>query len=218
MTDVYDLTTAFDLVRSFAPAPVSSSAGEEEGGAEGSEGSHDSESSAQAVGDEAAGEGHDQDEDVKDPDKKKLSEEAAKWRHKFREAEDRIKKLEDAHGAEALQASNRELRLRLAFERAGRDFKDMEAAWLLAQEELATVKFGDDGTPDASRISEIVGRVGSKYPYLVEAADAQPDPSSSPSGAGASSGSPMNGKRKSDSGTSAQILQKKFPALRGIRR
>jgi hypothetical protein len=86
------------------------------------------------------GEGSDQDDEVKDPRIKKLNNEAAGWRHRFWDAEKRIAELEQSRANDDLKADNRELRLRLAFERAGAivRLKDVDAAWKLSL---------DDSTP-----------------------------------------------------------------------
>lgn len=207
MTDLYDLTEAFDLHRLFAPDD------DADADAEDDDAGDDSEPDATDTAGEG-GQGEDtESDDVDNPRIKKLSEEASKWRRQLRAAEDRIKQLEDVHGSEALTAENQTLRLRLAFERIGSDFADVEAAWKLAQDDLTTVTFGDDGTPDINRVSEIVGHVAKQYPYLV-AAD-EPEPTPPPSGA---SGRPMNSKRKVETGPTDKQLAVKFPALRGHRR
>lgn len=207
-TDLYDLTTAFNLTRLFSPEPEPPS-GDEDGepSPDDSDDGHGSDDSGEGSGDDG------NDDDVDNPRIKELSDEAAKWRRQFRAAEERIKALVDANGAEALQTENRELRIRLEFERAGGDFTDLEAAWILAQQHLPTVKTDDDGTPDAARVREIAAYVAKHHPYLVGAPEgAERATPTEPSGR------PANGKRKSSQGATQQVLESKFPALRGMRR
>ena len=208
MTTSTDLREAFHLHRLFAPDADADASDDDDAGDDDPE-----PDATDTAGEGGQDEDSDDGDDVDNPRIKKLSEEASKWRRQLRAAEDRIKQLEDVHGSEALTAENQTLRLRLAFERIGSDFADVEAAWKLAHDDLTTVTFGDDGTPDINRVSEIVGHVAKQYPYLVTADE--PEPATRPSG---TSGRPMNGKRKVETGTTDKQLAVKFPALRGHRR
>jgi len=159
-------------------------------------------------------EGADDAEHIKNPDAKRLSEEAKTWRLRFREAEGRIKDLEGSKDVERLTGENRTLRLRLAFERCGTGLRDLDAAWKLAQDDLAAVEVKDDGTVDTGRVAEIVGYVLDRYPYLAEVTEAEePDvPAGEEFGP---SGRPTNGRKRGQVATDLTALQRKFPALRG---
>ena len=139
-------------------------------------------------------------DEIKDPEKKALHDEAAKWRKHLRVAESRIQELEDANNAEAFAAENNELRLRLAFERAAGEFVDLDAARKLAQDQLATVEI-KDGTPDATRVGEIVRQVANRYSYLVDGPAAPQVPTAADL---APARSAMNGRK----GKRAEVSQK----------
>lgn len=161
------------------------------------------------------------------PDKKRLSDEAGKWRRlrneervqreaaeaKVKEAEDRIAALEDGKASEALTAENQDLRLRIAFndECHHHDVSDRDAIWKLAGEDIK-VAVKDDGTVDVDRLRTVVGSLVERYPHFV-----RDDGPTEPAGAGGpATGRPTDGKvRHSDSGTNRSVLERKFPALRG---
>ncbi len=150
---------------------------------------------------------------------KQLSDEAAKWRRKFRQTEERVKALEDGQATEALRAENRSLRLRMAWDRATSDaqLRDADAAWKLAEDDLKAVEIKDDGTVDTNRIGEIVTYVITRYPYLV---DQEPEPAPPSDGFPNTrpSGPRTNGKaRQNTTAMDMATLQKKFPALRSRR-
>ncbi len=160
-----------------------------------------------------AGEGASQ-EDGEAEHRRKLSQEAKKWRRKFREAEARVKELE---GTAGVKEEVRSLRLRLAFERAARTvhLEDLDAAWKLAEDDLKVVDVQEDGTVDTDRLADVVAHVAHRYPYLVEEEQASSDrsegydpPPSLPSGR------PMNGRKKTKSQLDAEALAQRFPALR----
>ncbi|MDP1793770.1 MAG: hypothetical protein Q8K63_06490 [Acidimicrobiales bacterium] len=159
-------------------------------------------------------------EDARNPKLHKLSQEAKNHRlaknaaqQEVAQLKERLAKLEDAKASDELTAENRTLRLRLAFDRAtlSANFKDTDAAWKLAEDDLKGVDI-TDGTVDANRLGEIVNHLITRYPYLVEDAgsadetkDRFPD---------ATSGRPANGRRQRDAVTSTEVLARKFPALR----
>lgn len=157
-----------------------------------------------------AGEGAGE-EDGEAEHRRKLSQEAKKWRRKFREAEARAKELE---GTTPTKDEVRSLTLRLAFERAARTvhLEDLDAAWKLAEDDLKLVDVHDDGTVDTDRLGDVVAHVAHRYPYLVEeeetASEGYDPPPSLPSGR------PMNGRKRIKSQLDAEALAAKFPALR----
>jgi hypothetical protein len=177
--------------------------------------------------DNAAGEGDEDDTDpaeldeneVKNHRLKQLSDEAAKWRRKFRQANERAEKLEATATDDALREENRTLHLRLAWERATTNarLRDADAAWTLGQEELKSVEV-TEGQVDTARIGEIVSTVVTRYPYLVEPED-EPASPSTPSDVFPDlpkSGKRTDGKRPVNTDqANRSALEQRFPALRG---
>lgn len=145
---------------------------------------------------------------------KELSDEAAKWRRKFREASDRVTALEESRASEALQVENQDLRLRIPFndECHHHDVSDRDAIWKLAGDDIK-VAVKDDGTVDVERLRNVVGSLVERYPHFVR--DDGPDPE--PAGSGLPpSGKRTDGKvRPTDPGSNRSVLERKFPALRG---
>jgi len=207
----FDLRPAFATalgLRSFMPADATgpSPADDPEG--------HDS--------DDAAGEGDEQEaaeldgDEVKTPRLTELSDEAAKWRRKFRETTKRLEGLEAGQASDELQQENRSLKLELAWDRATRtvawNHGSEEVAWKMAQDQLPAT-LNEDGTVDGTRIGEVVNAVVKQYPFLIqqepeEAPPADAFPNTTPSGPR------TNGKVRQSSGTDLATLQRKFPALR----
>lgn len=162
--------------------------------------------------DDAAGEGDEETDDtepVKNPKQKAASEEAKRYRLKLRQAEARIKELEDGSASDELRAENAELRLRLAFNDACHDYKvtDREAVWRLAGDDLKTI-VEDDGTVSSERLEAVVRSVVTRYPHFTEDEAPEPDLPTEPSGR------QTNNARKSSSASDLEALRKKFPALR----
>lgn len=172
--------------------------------------------------DGAAGEGDEQepveldDDEGKNPRLKEVSDEAAKWRRKFRETTKRLADLESTKASDELQQENRSLKLELAWDRATRTVawseNGAEGAWKMAQDQLPAT-LNEDGTVDGTRIGEVVNAVVKQYPFLIqqepeEAPPADAFPQTHPSGPS------TNGKVRQSSGTDLATLQRKFPALR----
>ncbi len=220
--DTYDLRQAFAHAygqRWLAPARPDGAAGNEEEGSEGTD--HANEADGSGTDDPASsppsGE-RDETEggQVADPDKKRLSDEAARYRRERNElraqVEELTRKVEGKQTNDNYERTIRSLRLELAWERAATaaHISDIEAAWRLAADDLAGVKV-EDGKVDTERLRQIVDHVAQRYPYLTD--DYAPgDPNvvtaTSPSGR------PMNGKKESNVGTDRRVLEKRFPALR----
>lgn len=203
MNTTVDLRPAFGrMLRSYAPDDDPSPA--------------DDSAESELGDDDAAGEG---DDDNKDDDKpsriKQLSDEAAKNRHRAKnaearlaEAEARIKQLEDANTNEALQAENAELKLRLAFNEACYLHKvsDRDAVWKLGGDDLKAI-VDDEGKISDERLESVVQSIVTRYPHFAGDDETDEELPDQPSGR------MMNGLRKSDAATSAEVLRKKFPAL-----
>ena len=142
---------------------------------------------------------------------KELSDEAAKWRRKFREANDRIDTLEKGNADEALKVENQDLRLRMAFndECHAHDVSDRDAIWKLAGDDI-TVAVNDDGTVDMTRLRTVVGSLTERYPHFVKddaPAWVAPD--------GPATGKRSDGKMRRNDAAASTVLVQKFPALRG---
>lgn len=180
--------------------------------------------------DGAAGDGggaDDDDElDTEVSDKKRLSDEAGKYRRlrneervlreaaeaKAKEANERIKALEEGQASEALKVENQDLRLRIAFndECHHHEVSDRDAIWKLAGDDIKVV-VNDDGTVDVERLRTVVGSLVERYPHFVK--DDAPEfvvPDGPPTGRR------TDGKmRHGGDGTTSTVLLQKFPALRG---
>jgi hypothetical protein len=143
---------------------------------------------------------------------KELSDEAAKWRRKFREANDRIDTLEKGNADEALKVENQDLRLRMAFndECHAHDVSDRDAIWKLAGDDIR-VAVNEDGTVDPARLRTVVGSLVERYPHFVKDEGPDWEPPTGPP-----SGKRTDGKvRSMENGTPSATLMQKFPALRG---
>lgn len=167
------------------------------------------------------------DDDVKDPDKKRLSEEAARHRvaaksekERADAAEAKLRELEDKDKSELekvtrdrdeLQgkvekqsATIADQALRLAFFESGASalFKNPVTARKLL--DLSALKADEDGQYDAKEVKALADALLKAEPYL--AADGSGSEGSTESG-----GSPNNGRKTKDADREA--LKKKFPAL-----
>jgi hypothetical protein len=228
----FDLRSAFDdaIARSYHPADDGDKSGDtgsgsgDTGDLSGSSGSGDSGSSGTSTDSGSTG------DDIKDPEKKKLHEEAAQWRVKHKEAETELVKLqqqlrafEDKDKGELEKATRDRDEYKAALDKANavireqainlavledplsKQFKNISTARRLLN--LDDVKV-EDGKADADSIHKKIEALQKAEPYLTH------DSGDSGSGAGnQSSGRPANG-GKSDSGNRA-ALEQKFPALRG---
>lgn len=215
----------FDL--RLAWLPMLASAGRPEGGAE--EGHDGDLPTPQGSASPSLPSGEDTDgvqpteEELKVPRIKQLSDEAAKWRNKFRDAEKALAELTNEKGrADTAEANSKGLvdqlrgaRMENAFLRtATGKVADLEAAWKLADK--AEVKVNEDGTVEG--LDAVLAKVLEKHPYLTpkptEPADkelADRFPALLPSGR------PNNGKKGSTDAVDYEKLAKLFPALRGRR-
>ncbi len=212
--DPFDLRDLFPSTAAYAPddEPSSSSAGSEPDDLSPSGG--------------AAGEGEDTEPDdegdqaeevIRDPKSKALHDEAKTWRLKFKEAEAKVKTLEETNNSDRLTVENRTLRLRLAFERAlsGSGCQDVEAAWKLAEEGLAAVEVKDDGSLDTSKVGTIVNHLVEKHPYFFSWPDEQEQEQAKDAFPAEASGRRTDGQRKGRGVDAGAGLYAKFPALRG---
>lgn len=138
------------------------------------------------------------------PTVKRLSDEAARYRVRAKEAE---------HRADQLADENRTLRLRIEFNLLGTaaNVADLDAAWKLATDDLTAVEI-TDGQVDTDRLEAIVAHVAERYPYLASPATPSKDddwlPPTVPSGR------PANGRKQGRQGLNEQQLADRFPALR----
>lgn len=205
---IVDLRSAWLLLRNFAW----SSAGEEvddDGGAP-------SPSGAPSIPADTGGDDddeHDGDEptvgDVRDPERQKLSREAARYRTSAKAEKDRADAAETRIGS--LEELVRGLVAQNAFLRAaGGTIADVDAAWKLADHDALTIN--DDGTVDG--IDGALAQVIERYPYVAAQPTTEPDPLVQKFPALLPSGRPTNAKRKTDTGAlNVAALAAKYPAL-----
>ena len=133
-------------------------------------------------------------EPVKNPELKRLSNEAAAHRIRAKKAEEALT---------TATATIQELRIHNAFMRAALPLiDDLDAAWKLADHSL--VKIDDDG--NVTGMDTMITAALQMYPYLERVVDTMPEP--------ISGGAPTNGRRNNPNVANAAILEKKFPALR----
>lgn len=157
---------------------------------------------------EAAGDEEGQGDEIKDPEKKRLSDEAARHRVAAKTEKER---------ADKAQADARTARLEVAFYKEAikrqPTFRDPAAAFKLA--DLADCEVDDEGS--ITGMDAVVTKVAEDYPYVLADGDADDHATDEPvSGYPAlgSSGAPMNGPRKPNAGYDRSALAGKFPALR----
>lgn len=219
-----DLRFAWDR-KSVRYAP----AGEGEGG-EGGEGSGEGDGSSGSGAGEGS-EGKKPEPTINDPEKKKLSDEAAKYRTELRaeqvakkELEDRLKAIEDKDKTElekaqrdltetsekikAMEALVQRQALEVAWVQSGASalFKNPSVAFKLIDTSKLEVK---DGVVEQKAIKELADA-------LAKSGDVVLSDSGEGEGEGTPSGAPTNGRSgngKTDA--SKALLEKKFPALRG---
>ena len=144
-------------------------------------------------------------EPVANPEAKRISDEAARYRHRAKQAEGKV---------EALTDQVRTLTLRLAFtiEATAANLTDIDAAWKLSADDLRAVELNEDGTANTERLGQIVNHVATRYPYL--ATDPTPAatdgfPPVTPPRTDSSAG-----RRGNIGALDTETLAKKFPALR----
>jgi hypothetical protein len=178
------------------PHPPGDSVGEEGEGAEGDGG---------------------EDEEIKNPRIKELSEEAARHRLNAKAEKERADTEAElaALNAAGDEETVRALRIELAWVKANlarpEPFRDVEAAMKMV--DLGAVQVDDTGA--VTGLDEAMAYVAKKYPYMVnDAATTRPtyDTPDTPSGR------PDNGRKEGDRETLSRAnLEKKFPALRRAR-
>ncbi len=158
------------------------------------------------TGDEPPPDGDDNGgEDIRDPEKHRLSQEAAKHRTEAKKAKERVGELE------AEVAGLQSLRLQNAFlVAAAGKVGDLNAAWKLCDQSRISV--ADDGTVTGA--AEALEETLEKYPYLAPTNGHDDEELLTPESFGPlePSGRPANtGNRNGD--TNRAALVKRFPAL-----
>ena len=169
--------------------------------------------------------------DVKDPEKQRLSQEAANWRTKLRDAEKlleeqgkKLREIEDKDKSE-LEKAQRDLKeateelgklrkerkdfaVKMAFFESGAAALVKNAAMVLKNLDLDGIEPDDDGQVDSKKIKSMTEAFLKEHPYM--AADEE---HSAGAGGDQPSGRPNNGKKSKDQ-VDYEALAKKFPALR----
>ena len=162
----------------------------------------------------AAGDEEGQGDEIKDPDKKRLSDEAARHRVAAKTEKDRADAAEGQ--VKALTNVVRTARLEVAFYREATKrrpgFRDPAAAFKLA--DLAGCGVDEEG--NVTGMDAVITKVAEDYPYVL-ADDSHGDATDEPVmgfPALGSSGAPMNRAKKPGTGLDRAALAGKFPALR----
>ena len=228
--DLFDLRSAFAPILNVAAMPEGDDDDDDDADKGGSDGGDNN--------DDAGSSGADADkDDVKDPDKKKLSQEAAKHRNAAKAekaradaAEARLKEIEDKDKSEVerltgevdtLKAENESLKASLNETKIENEFvlkyankfADPEVARLFLEKKFGKedgITVDDDG--EVVGMKEAVEALLKEKPKWAKGADDDDDGSSQQNTQ--PSGRQTNGKTKKD-GLNSEALAKKFPALRG---
>lgn len=228
-----DLRAAFDSAFPLAAdTDTSGSGGSDAGSGEGGAGTAGDVGTGSAETGADAGEG-DGSAVVTDPDKKRLSDEAAEWRRKLREQEesnkalaDKLRLFEDKDKSElekavrdaaeykqkvdTLEAKLSSIVVKMAFFETGSAAMFRNAATGLQLLDLDGITVGEDGTVDSKAIKARAEALLKEQPYLAAEGDGS---GSAGTDNGEASGRPNNGKKDS-SKVDYEALAKKFPALR----
>ena len=193
MTDTRNARIEHDLRNFFTPADYDADPAADSDS--GSEGDADTDAGEGEAGDGSADDTSDS-EQIKNPELKRLSNEAAAHRIRAKKAEEAL-----ATATESVQ----DLLIENAFIRAALPLvDDIDAAWKLADHSL--VKVDDDG--NVSGMDTMITAALRSYPYLERVVDTMPTPLPG------SGGAPVNGRRANPNSGNAAVLVKKFPALR----
>lgn len=219
----FDLRSAFDAA--LAPAGMPEGDGEEDEDADDGSGDDDTGSSGDGEGGSGSA------DDVKDPDKKRLSDEAAKHRVAAKTEKDRadalaakLKQFEDKDKTEfekvqrdleetkAELAKHREITknqaVDLAFFKGGAAALFKNPATALKLLDVSDIAPDDEGNVDTAEIKKRADALLKAEPYLAKGDDSAGDDEGSPSGG------TNNGKRGNKGELDKEKLAKKFPALR----
>lgn len=152
-------------------------------------------------------EGDDEEDDDKDPRIKELSDEAAKYRVRAKDAETRAETV-----ATELQRARVELAVRRDAAKRDKPFADLDVVLkVLDVESIAT---DDDDNP--VEVGTALDRLAERHPYLL-AEQAAPIQRTNPS-VGSPSGTSMNRDKNKGAGIDYEKLAKKYPVLARNRR
>lgn len=222
----FDLRSAFDAA--LAPAGMPEGDGGDDDGDGGDDGSGGDDKDDDGTG--GAGDGKDT---IKDPEKKRLSDEAAAHRVKAKEAQKelekaqaKLKELEDKDKSELdktksdleaanakiakLEAAQKTAAVKLAFFDSGAAalFKNPSTALKLL--DLDGIEPDEDGEVDSKEIKKRADALVKEEKYLAKGSDDDKDDD----GDKPPSGGTNNGKRGNKDDLNKDALAKKFPALR----
>lgn len=231
---VMDLRRAFDSAFPFA----ADTSGEGGSGDSGSGNGGDSGDGTGESGDgtDGTGAGTDDGKDVKDPEKKKLSDEAAQHRNRAKAAEKerddalaKLRELEDKDKSESeknardaaeekakrekAEAKLKEQAVKLAFYDSGAAALFHDASDALRLLDLSDVKPDEDGEVDLKVIKAKADTLLKEKPYLAKQEGDDAENFSGGIVTGSPSGKANNGKKSKDQ-VDYEALAKKFPALR----
>lgn len=166
---------------------------------------------------------------IKDPEKKRLSDEAAAQRVKARDektradtAEAKLREIEDKNKtalevaerdrdearsrAEKAEGQVAEMSLRLSFYESGAAGLFQNPNHVRKLLDLSSLKANEDGEYDSKEVKALADAFLKENPYLGRREDDE-------GGSKSSGGQPSNGRKKTKDDTSQARLMKKFPAL-----
>lgn len=226
----FDLRSAFTVLPIFRPGGEGEE-DEDEGNDEGNgdEGGEGNDDGASGTGDQTGS-------DIKDPEKKRLSDEAGRYRTALRQAEKERndlaawkKQVEDADKTEVEQLKGQvadvtkerdglateltQHKLELAFYKCGAAAQLRDPSDALKFLDLKEIKVDEDGEVPTEDMKKAVDTLIKSKPYLARTDDDDSGEGEG-SGEGQPSGRQTNG-RKTKKDADQAALEKKFPALRG---
>ena len=171
---------------------------------------------------------------IKDPEKKRLSDEAAKYRTERNEAKkeledarNRLKEIDDSSKSE-LEKAQRDLTeatqkmeslegrdnvkaRKLAFYESGSAGLFQHPSHALSLLDLSDLELNEEGEIDAAEMKKKADALIKEFPYL--GSDSEGGDEGGGESGGETGGKPLNGRRKKDKDFRDAALRKKFPAL-----
>lgn len=176
------------------------------------------------------------DSKIKDPDRKRLSDEAAKYRKErnaakkeLDEAQTRLRELDDASKSE-LEKAQRDLKeatekldnivsrdtvkaRKLSFYESGAAGLFKNPAHALALLDLSDLELNDEGEFDSAEVKKKADALLKESPYLGTNDDGEDTGEGGSGGTGGTGGAPRNPRRKKEEEARQAALKRKFPAL-----
>lgn len=228
VVNAMDLRSAFTLSHSYSGRPEADDKNDDD-----NEDDNDGDEEDNEDDDTGGTDDSSPDKDIKDPDKKRLSDEAAKYRNQAKQAAKErdkfaaeLKKHEDGKKSENerlegdLKAANEKVSklegqlktnsVELAFFKSGAAAGFKSASTALRLLDLDGIEPDEDGEVDVEEIKKRADALGKKEAYLLKDGDEEDLGEDE----GQPSGRSTNGKKKSKDDLTAAKLAQKYPALR----